>query len=179
MLLKLSSRIDAINKWIGTFAAYLVYVIIAIILYEIIMRSAFNHPTPWVHDTSGWLQVFYVFFGGAWALQRGYLVRVDVLYQQFPARVRAFIDLVITSLLMGLFIWVMIDKGYDFALKSFNRGETPMNGAWEGPVWPAKFAVVIGSLLLGLAWFSKAIRAGYRLVDPSLFPEDDEVEAAG
>lgn len=69
-MLKLASAIDAVNAAIGKTVAYLVYFIMAIIVYEIIMRSFFNHPTKWVHDMSSWAQVFYVFLGGAGPFRR-------------------------------------------------------------------------------------------------------------
>lgn len=179
MLRSLASGIDAVNAKIGLVAAYLVYVIIAIIVFEIVMRSFFNQPTTWVHDTSGWLQVFYIFLGGAWALHRGYLVRVDVLYQNFPIRVQAFIDLFITTTLMAVFCYIMITRGFDFAMRAYDTGEVPMSGAWKGPVWPAKAVIVVGMTLLSLAWLSRAIRAGIRLFDPTAIESEDDVEAAG
>lgn len=179
ILLKISSVIDWINSRVGIFVAYLVYLIMGIIAYEVVMRTAFNHPTTWVHDVSGWTQVFYIFLGGAWALQRGYFVRVDVAYQKFPVRVQAAIDLFIGSVLMAAFAYVIIDKGFDLGLRSYGMGETSANGTWKGRVWPAKLVVPIGMILITLAWVSRAIRSAIRLIDPNAIDSEESVEAAG
>ena len=165
-MLKLASAIDALNGAIGKAAAYLVYFVMAIILYEIAMRSLFNRPTAWVHDASSWALVLYIFLGGAWALQKGYFVRVDILHRRLPARIRALIDLAIGTALMAAFAWAMIFEGYDFGMRSFASGEIPISGAWPGPVWLSKLAVPIGTGLLALAWLSRAIRAALALLDP-------------
>ena len=179
VMLKLASAIDAVNAKIGLVTAYLVYFMMAMIGFEVFMRTVFDNPTTWVHDMSSWTQVFYIFLGGAWALQKGYLVRVDVAYQSFPVRVQAFIDLFITSVLMALFAWVMITKGLDFGIRSFQTGEISANGTWNGPVWPAKLIIPIGMVLLTLAWTARAIRAAYRLIDPNSVGLEEEAEAAG
>lgn len=178
-MLRLASAIDTVNAKIGVIAAYLVYFIMGFIGYEVVMRTFFDKPTTWVHDMSAWAQVFYIFLGGAWALQKGYFVRVDVAYERFPPRVQAFIDLIITSALMGLFAYVMITKGYEFGMRSFNNGEISSNGTWSGPVWPAKLILPIGMVLLTLSWFARAIRAAYRLVDPTSIETEDDVEVVG
>ena len=178
-MLKLASIIDAINAKIGTVAAYLVYVIMGIIGYEVVMRTFFNKPTTWVHDVSGWLLVFYVFLGGAWALQKGYFVRVDVAYMHFPTRIQAAIELFVGTALMALFAWVMITRGFEFGMRSFNVGETAANGAWEGRVWPAKLIMPVGMILLSFAWASRAIRAAVRLIDPMAIEDEEDAGAAG
>ena len=178
-LLNLASIIDAINAKIGAVVAYLAYVIMAIIGYEVVTRTFFNKPTAWVHDLSGWLLVFYVFLGGAWALQKGYFVRVDVAYMHFPARVQAAIDLFVGTALMVLFAWVMITKGFEFGMRSYNVGETSANGSWEGRVWPAKLIMPVGMILLSLAWASRAIRAAIRLIDPKSVSAEEDSEATG
>ena len=174
MMRTLATRIDAFNAAIGHATSFLVYVMIAVILYEITARFFFNAPTTWAHDVSGWLQVGYVFLGGAWALQKGYLVRVDVVYQGLSVRTQAAIDLAVSTALMAVFAWIMITKGWDLAYKSFEIGEVSSNGAWQGRVYPAKIMVPLGMLLLSLSWLARCIRQAIRLVDPNaLEPEAD------
>ena len=142
-------------------------------------RYFFNRPTPWAHDISGWLQVAYVFLGGAYALQKGYLVRVDVIYASVPRRAQAAIDLSLGSVLFALFAWVMLTRGYDFALQAWRIGETSATGVWDGPLWPAKAMVPVGTAVLVLGWLAHMARQVAVLVDPSRVPLEPEVKAAG
>ncbi len=81
-------RLDAANEAIGRAVSLLIFVMIAVVMYETVGRYFFNAPTPWAHETSGWLQVAYIFLGGAFALQRDYLVRVDLIYGRLSRRPR-------------------------------------------------------------------------------------------
>ena len=163
MMLKLAVAIDKLNARIGIAVAYLIYVIMAIMMIEIVLRSFFSLPTTWTRDLSSWTLVFYVFLGAAFALQQGYFVRVDVLYQRFPGRLQAFVTLVAGTALMMLFSWIMISKGWDFGMRSLRYDEVPISGAWNAPVWPSKLVIPVGTTLLFLAWLSLAIRAAGRL----------------
>lgn len=172
-MLKLAVAIDKLNSWIGNAVAYLIYLIMAIMVIEIVMRSFFSLPTTWARDLSSWTLVFYVFLGAAFALQRGYFVRVDVFYQRFPERLQALITLVAGTGLMAFFSWVMITNGWDFGMRSMEHGEVPITGAWKASVWPSKLVIPVGMSLLFLAWLSLAIRAALRLLNRSSSPPDN------
>ena len=179
MMRNLALRIDAFNAAVGHVTSFLVYVMIAVIIYEVTARFFFNAPTTWAHDVSGWLQVGYVFLGGAWALQKGYLVRVDVLYQGLSVRMQAAIDLVVSTALLAVFAYIMITKGWDLAYKSFEMGEVSSNGAWQGRVYPAKFMIPLGMALLSLSWLARCIRQAIRLVDPDAIEPEADSGGAG
>lgn len=163
----ISVRIDQFNEVVGRAVSYLVFFMIGTIIFEIVARGLFNSPTRWAHDVSGWLQVFYVFLGGAWALRSGYFVRVDIFYQAFNPRFQAAIDLTVSTVLMGVFCYVMTVEGWGFAVKSFVNNEVSSNAAWDGPVWPSKIIIPIGMCLIALSWISHCVQATIRLIDPT------------
>ena len=165
-LLRVADVLDGFTSLIGKVMAPLIFVMIAVIMIEVFGRYFFNRPTPWAHDVSSWLQVAYIFLGGAFALQRGYLVRVDLLFAVLPRRAQAVIDLSLSSTLFAVFAIVVVSRGLDFAMLSWNMGETSATGVWQGPVWPAKFLVPIGMILMTLAWLAHCSRQIVHLVDP-------------
>jgi TRAP-type mannitol/chloroaromatic compound transport system permease small subunit len=171
--------VHGLNAAIGRAVSLFIYVMIFVIMYETLARYFFNAPTAWAHDVSGWLQVAYVFLGGAYALQKGYLVRVDVLYASLSPRAQATIDLTASTVMFVCFATVMIWKGSTLALQSFAMGETSSTGVWRGPVYPAKFMVPIGMGLLCLAWLARMAQQFARLVDPSAPNPDDQETRAG
>ena len=158
MLRRIASRIDALGDALGRLVALLIFLMIAIIAIEVVSRYFFNRPTAWVQDASGWLQVAYIFLGAPFALKRGYLVRVDVLYGRFSPRLQAIVDLTASTALFVCFAAVLIWKGAEFALASYRMGEVSSSGMWRGPVYPAKFLVPIGMGLLALAWLAQICR---------------------
>lgn len=157
MLKRFVVGIDALSSALGRAVSLLIFVMIAIIAIEVVSRYFFNRPTAWVQDFSGWLQVAYIFLGAPFALRRGYLVRVDVLYERFGPRLKALVDVTLSTALFACFAAVLVWKGFDFAYQSYRMGETSSSGVWEGPVYPAKFLVPIGAVLLSMAWFAQIL----------------------
>jgi TRAP-type mannitol/chloroaromatic compound transport system permease small subunit len=165
MLKRLAARVDAFSIAIGRVLALLIFAMIAIIALEVVSRYFFNRPTAWAQDVSSWLQVAYIFLGAPFALERGYFVRVDILYGRFSPRLRAIIDLTVSTVLFACFAAVLIVDGLDFALTSYRIGETSPTGIWAGPVYPAKFMVPIGMILLSLVWITQICRQALVLLD--------------
>lgn len=157
MLKRFAARIDAFSTALGRAVSLLIFVMIAIIAIEVVSRYFFNRPTAWVQDFSGWLQVAYIFLGAPFALRRGYFVRVDVLYDRFSPRLKALVDVTLSTVLFACFAAVLVWKGVDFAHQSYRMGEVSSSGMWAGPVYPAKFLVPIGAALLSLAWIAQIL----------------------
>jgi TRAP-type mannitol/chloroaromatic compound transport system permease small subunit len=174
MLKRLAAAIDAFGTLLGRAVSYLIFVMIAIIAIEVVARYFFNQPTRWVQDVSGWLQVAYVFLGAAFALKHGYLVRVDVAFMHFGARGRALVDLTVSTVLFVCFAAVLIWKGFEFGYASYRMGEVSPSAMWAGPVYPSKFFVPIGMVLLSLAWVAHLCRQMLVLLGEP--PESAETE---
>lgn len=177
MLKRIAARIDAFGSLLGRLVALLIFVMMTIIAIEVVSRYFFNRPTAWVQDFSGWLQVAYVFLGAPFALKRGYFVRVDVFYARFSPRLQAIVDLSVSSVLFACFATVMIWKGLDFALASYRMGETSSSGVWQGRVYPSKFLLPIGMILLTLAWLAQICRQALLLAGDE--PGDGAGDGAG
>lgn len=150
--------IDRAIAGIGRVISLSIFLLIGIVMYEVLARYLFNAPTRWVYDTSGWFQVAYIFLGGAYTLQKGYFVRVDVFYGQMTPRAQAWIEVTISTALFVLFASVLFWRGFVLAMASYAMNETSSTGTWNGPVWPAKFMIPIGMLLLSVAWFARVAR---------------------
>ncbi len=176
---RIAAGIDACNAVIGRSISLLIFVMIGVIMYETIARYFFNAPTPWAHDISGWLQVGYVFLGGAFALQRGFLVRVDIIYAHLSLRAQALIDLTVSTVLFGFFSCVIIWKSSEFAYLAFQMGEVSSTGVWSGPVYPAKFMIPIGMVLLTASWLARCMRQILRLIDPTSIEPEVGAQVAG
>ncbi|OED47303.1 hypothetical protein AB838_16370 [Rhodobacteraceae bacterium (ex Bugula neritina AB1)] len=146
--------IDGLVNGAGSIARSLIFVLMAVIGFEAVSRYFFGAPTTWAYDLSSWVLVFYVFLGGGYALLQDGFVRVDILFQALPGRVQFWLDASISTVLLICFCGSLIWYGGELALRSFALGEVSSSGGWRGPVWPAKFAVPLGALLVLLAWIS-------------------------
>lgn len=153
---RLLHLIDTISEWSGKIVSPLIIFVMAIIMYEIVARYAFNAPTIWAHETSAFVYGAHFILGGGYALRHGEHVNVDVLYGRFPPRMRAITDLV-TSILFYLFCGVLLWAGVEMAWRSLRLLETSQT-IFSPPVYPIRLMIPLGAFLILLQGSAKFIR---------------------
>lgn len=152
--------IDAVSEWTGKGISFLLIPMVLLLVYEIIMRYAFNNPTVFAHETSLFLYGTTGMLAGAWVLRHDEHVRMDAIYGRLPPRTRAIIDLATAPLLffiLVVLIWQGGDMAY-FSVKVNEHTQTP----WGPPYYPLKLAIPLSAFLLLLAGLAKFIRDFFR-----------------
>jgi len=96
---KILRGIDSVNERAGSISSWLVVVLIAVILYEVIARYVFNAPTTWGFNTLRMLGGAIVVLGWAFAQRHNSHIRVDVFYIHLSPRQKALIDVIGTGIL--------------------------------------------------------------------------------
>ncbi|MFC6669515.1 TRAP transporter small permease subunit [Marinobacterium aestuariivivens] len=76
----------------GAVAAWLVFVAMAISVFEVIMRYGFDSPTSWVHETVVFLVATSFALGGPATLAKNRHIRVRVLYDAVGPGLRVWFD---------------------------------------------------------------------------------------
>lgn len=153
---KLLSVIDALSIWSGKAASWLILLVVAFIIYEILMRYVFHLPTLWVSESMVFGSGLAYVLGAAWALQDNRHVKIDLIYGRLTPRQRAVIDsvtFVFFVLYLGVFLWAVTE----YARRSVLVRETS-GSAWDPPVYPLKLALALGVALLLLQGIAKFIR---------------------
>ena len=181
-LLPVARAIDAINGWIGKRMAWLILAAVIV--------SAVNATVRKVFDTSSnaWLELQWVLFSAVfllcapWTLSSNEHIRIDIVNNLLPQRVRSIIDIVGHAFFLLPLCIVMIVTGLPFFLTSFAENEQSLN-AGGLPQWPSKALITIGFALLllqGLSELVKRIAVMRGLIpDPyrtQLHPLEAEVE---
>jgi C4-dicarboxylate transporter, DctQ subunit len=124
-----------------------------ILLLEVFLRYALNRPTIWAHETTVFLCGSAFVFGGLFCTCRNTHIRVVLLYDLFPPRIRRIADVLISlvsALASGFFAYAafhMVSRAV-FAPSGAIRLETT-GSAWSPPT-PAliKIFVFITMVLL-------------------------------
>jgi len=160
-LIRFSIRlIDNLNDWVGKIFSPLVVGMMAVLIWEIVARYVFGKPTNWAHETSQLLFGPFFLIDGAYILRwRGH-VNIEILYQRFPLRVRAIIDLFVWMLFF-FFIGIMVWKTTESAWLSIQLQETSIS-TWRPPIWPLKLVMPIAAFLMliqGITIYMGAIYA--------------------
>ncbi len=145
---KFFKTVNVISEWSGKIVSYLVYVGIVVLAVEVFARYFFNAPTVCAHGYSQRIFGSYFILVGAYTLLKGGHVRVDVLYNRFGLKGRAFLDMINYAVLL-LWTSVLIVEGWTFFAQSYKLREVD-EMVLAHPVYPFKFLLLIGSILITL-----------------------------
>jgi len=140
--------IDQLSEWSGKGFSYLVWIGALMLSWEVVSRYLFDSPTIWAHGYSQRLFGSYFIMVGAFTLLRGGHVRIDLITSQFSYRVRKAFDLLNYAFLM-MWGYVLITEGWRFFMSSWELKEAD-EMALAHPVYPVKFLLVVGAVLITL-----------------------------
>jgi TRAP-type mannitol/chloroaromatic compound transport system permease small subunit len=150
-------RVETFNRWVGRASMYLVFVMMAILLYSSFSK-AFLLPALWTLETSQFTMVAYFLLGGAYAIQLEGHVRMDLLYGAWSPRTRVAVD-VVTMLFLLFFLIVLLYGGLSSTHYALEYGERSYS-SWRPYMAPIKIVMCIGivlTLLQALATLIKDI----------------------
>ena len=156
-LLKMSRRIDAFTRWTGKRLAWLILIAVVVSSLNAIVRKVFDT------SSNSWLELQWVLFSvvfllcAPWTLLANEHIRIDIVNNMLPKRVRDSIDAVGHVFFLLPLTIVMIITGVPFFLKSIALNEQSGN-AGGLPQWPAKSLVMIGFAMLLIQGLSELIK---------------------
>ncbi len=156
-LLPTTRVIDAINSWIGRRLSWLVLAAVVV--------SAVNATVRKVFDTSSnsWLELQWLLFSivfllcSPWTLLANEHIRIDIVNNLLPQRVRNIIDVVGHAFFLLPLTIVMIITAVPFFISSFEINEQSTN-AGGLPQWPAKSLIMIAFAMLFFQGLSELVK---------------------
>jgi len=150
--------IDRISEWTGGLAAWLIIPLLAVVVFEVMMRHVFNMPTKWGYDTSWMLFAAQFLIGSAYTLLHKGHIRIDIVYNLLSKRGKLIHDLLCYLLCFlvpcVLFAWA----GIHFAAEAWRTGEKLSTTNWFFPAGYPKSLISIGFFLLALQSIAELIR---------------------
>jgi TRAP-type mannitol/chloroaromatic compound transport system permease small subunit len=156
-LLKVGRAIDAFTRWTGKRLAWLILAAVVVSALNAIVRKAFDT------SSNSWLELQWVLFSivfllcSPWTLLDNEHIRIDIINNLLPNRVRDVIDLLGHALFLLPLTVVMIITGVPFFLRSFEINEQSGN-AGGLPQWPAKSLIMLGFAFLLVQGISELIK---------------------
>jgi TRAP-type mannitol/chloroaromatic compound transport system permease small subunit len=156
-LLPVSRFIDAATRWIGKRLAWLILAAVIV--------SAVNASVRKIFDTSSnsWLELQWVLFSivfllcAPWTLLDNEHIRIDIVNNLLPKRVRDIIDVVGHTLFLAPLAIIMVVTGGPFFMRSYEINEQSGN-AGGLPQWPSKSLIMIAFAMLLIQAFSELIK---------------------
>ncbi|WP_317932212.1 TRAP transporter small permease subunit [Halioxenophilus sp. WMMB6] len=147
--------VDAINRRIGRLMMYGLFVMMAILLWSSISKTFFM-PSLWTLESAQFAMVAYYILGGAYAIQLGANVRMDLFYHSWSLRRKAWFD-AFTILFMIFFLGVLLYGGVESTLYSLEYNQRSRT-AWRPYLWPIKAVMCIGFVLMLLQALSELFK---------------------
>lgn len=147
--------VEKLNYGVGRIAMYSLFALMGVLLWGAIARVGF-HPQIWTDEMAQFLLMGYFMLGGAYALQLGSAVRMDLLYDRWSDRGKAAVD-ALTIFVLIFYLVVLLWGGIESTQYALEYGER-RRGLWRPYMAPIKIVMVIGIVLMILQCTAFLIR---------------------
>ncbi len=147
--------VDAVNRWVGRVAMYLVFVMMAILFYSAVSKQL-TLPALWTLEMAQFTMVAYYLLGGGYSMQLGGHVRMDLLYGGWSDRRKAWFD-AFTVLLLIFYLGVLLYGGVSSSVYALEYGERSFS-AWRPYMAPIKVIATIGIFMMLLQAIAEFLR---------------------
>jgi TRAP-type mannitol/chloroaromatic compound transport system permease small subunit len=126
-----------------------------VLLWGAVARAGW-HPQIWTDEMAQFIVMGYFMIGGAYAMQMGSAVRMDLLYSRWSDRTKAAVD-AITIFVLIFYLVVLLWGGIDSTVYSLEYGER-RRGLWRPYMAPIKIVMCVGISLMILQCTAFLIR---------------------
>jgi TRAP-type mannitol/chloroaromatic compound transport system permease small subunit len=156
-LLPATRVVDAATTWIGKRVAWLIIAAVLVSAVNATVRKIFST------SSNSWLELQWVLFSivfllcSPWTLLANEHIRIDIVNQLLPQRVRNAIDVIGHAFFLLPLTIVMILTGVPFFLVSYGQNEQSLN-AGGLPQWPSKALIMIAFAMLFVQALSELIK---------------------
>jgi len=158
--------VDGISDFAGRFVAYWTVIAVFVYFYEVIVRTVFNSPTNWAHESMFLMFGMQYVLAGAYAYLHDAHVRVDIFYANAGPRGRAALD-ILTSVFFIAFALGFVWTAWTFFSQSMDKSQFFWAAGvsnevsfteWAIQYYPVKFALVLGGVFLLLQGVSRLVK---------------------
>jgi len=138
-----------LGRWIdkgGLIVAAGIVLAMLILIQEVVLRYVFNSPTIWAHETTIFLSGIAFVYGGLYCAARDRHIRVVLIYDALPPRLRRLFDIIISlvnaaaSAMFAWASWLMVKRAIFMPDGSFRLERS--GSAWD-PVYPGLSKILL------------------------------------
>ena len=150
--------VEWFTRLFGYIGAFIISALIVAMVYEVVSRYFFSAPTKWAFEMAYMLMGTSFMFGLAYCMQMGRHIRVDFIYDHVSLKARQIIDLAGYAFLVPMLLWLTWGL-WEYFAEAYRVDETSGESAWNPIIWPFKFSLVIGIVLLFMQTVVQIVRA--------------------
>jgi TRAP-type mannitol/chloroaromatic compound transport system permease small subunit len=138
--------VDAINRVVGVAVMYLALVMMGVLLFGSVTRYVFRASFLWIIEMAQFLMAAYYLLGGGYSMQLDAHVRMDVVYERWTKKTRAFVDS-ITAFCTVFYLAYLVYGGVSSSAYALEYGQRNYS-AWAPPMAPIKIVMTVGIVLM-------------------------------
>jgi TRAP-type mannitol/chloroaromatic compound transport system permease small subunit len=154
-LLRLAGWLDGVNRSIGVIVAWLALAMVLVTFVVVVLRYLFDSGSIALQESVTYMYAILFMLGAAYTLQQDGHVRVDILYQRFSRRGRAWVDLLGTLFLLTPVSVFLLLSSWGYVADAWSIREGSREAGGIPGVWLLKTLLVVMPLLMllqGLIW---------------------------
>jgi TRAP-type mannitol/chloroaromatic compound transport system permease small subunit len=155
-------HVERFTRTVAYIGSYVLVILIVSMVYEVVGRYFFDAPTKWAFEAAYMLMGTSFMFGIAFCMQQRRHVRVDFLYDNVGDKGRALIDLFGYFLMVPMLVWLCAGL-WEYFFAAYTVEETSGESAWNPIIWPFKFTLVIGFVMLFMQTIVEIVKSLMRL----------------
>lgn len=138
--------VDFISTKFGRLAMYLIFLMIGTLLLGAITRNILNIPLSWTIEMAQFTMTAYYILGGAYSMQMGDHVRMDLIYGLYSDKTKARIDL-FTSFFLVFYLVCLLIGSISSTMYAIEYGQRKFS-QWNPSMIPIKLIMVLGIILM-------------------------------
>jgi TRAP-type mannitol/chloroaromatic compound transport system permease small subunit len=138
--------VDAVNRIVGRFTMYLVFVMMGVLLLSSVSRTFFDMSYIWTVEVAQFLLAAYYLLGGGYSMQLDSHVRMDLVYSRWSPKRKAVVDAITVCFLMFYLVFLLVG-GISSTEYAITYGQTNYS-SWAPPLAPIKIIMTIGITLM-------------------------------
>jgi TRAP-type mannitol/chloroaromatic compound transport system permease small subunit len=173
LLRAFSGAIDRFSEAVGRFVSWVTLLLVAVVFVDVVMRYLFNTSFVFTQELEWHLFAFIFLIGAGYTLLHDGHVRVDIFYQRWSVKTRAWVNLlgVIFFLIPGCYLvittsWKFVDNSFSMLEGSPDPGGIPYRFIVKG-------TMTVGYLLLLLQGLSMGVHALMQILGLESGEEDE------
>lgn len=124
-----------------------------VLFYGVVLRYGFQLPTTWQDEVARILLVWGILIGASATLRNNNHIRMDLLYNILPEKVKKYVDIFANIVILSFFIF-LLTSGMELVNQKLVTGQASLNGY---PLWIIYLILPISATLLIIRTIEKFI----------------------
>jgi len=154
---KFNKFVEKTSRLLDNIAGGVIVVTMALVVVNVILRSAFKSPIKGVYEYTGYLTAFAIAFSIAECAVKKAHIAVDFFMEKLSPKIQLAIDSVLRVMIV-IFLAFSSIQVIDYGINVIKSGE--VSATAHVSFYPFIFITAIGLIVLGLVELSRLIKGG-------------------